>query len=101
MNVCDLLRQAVDVHQANRALADYKAKYDSLAALHLTTMLRLEDATAREEALQAALAAEREKVADLAFQLECMSCDNADLERVNAALLASIEWNGWRKESEA
>ena len=92
MNLCDTIRRLTDVAAAGRAVADYKAKYDALAALHLTTMRCLEDATAREAALQAALAVEREKVKDLGFHLECMSVDNADLERVNEALRGGLQF---------
>lgn len=84
MNLCDTIRRLTDVAAAGRAVADYKAKYDALAALHLTTMRCLEDANAREAALFA-------KVAELEQHLECAALDNADLERAVAELQKTLD----------
>ena len=92
MNPCDWFRRAVDVRRVNVERAELQSAYDNAIAKLRRALEACSTLEQREAALQAALAAARERVADLGFQCECLMVDNADLERVNEALRGGLQF---------
>jgi hypothetical protein len=69
---------AARAHRLARELRELRVAYDNLIDRH-------REALHREQGLQS-------RVDELELHLECMSLDNADLERVNEALVRGLRW---------
>jgi hypothetical protein len=69
---------AARAHRLARELRDLRAAYDNLIDRH-------REALHREQGLQS-------RVDELELHLECMSLDNADLERALAAMTKGLRW---------
>lgn len=72
-------RRAVD------ELRDVRAAYTGMADHYRTALFALDAANEREADL-------RRLLEEAEQHLECMTIDNADLERTNAALVAGLRW---------